>query len=176
MNRIAMVTGASRGIGRACALELAQAGNKVALAARQTDKLEEVAADISTAGGQFDFSREGTFVYLSGKSAAGRSLVWLDSAGKTSELLRIPGAYYSPRVSPDGNRVAFSVSTKDIEVYDWRRDNTVKLTSSEGSRNFPVWTPDGKHIVFREQSPTRSALRWIRADGAGELVKRERNA
>ena len=52
MNRIAMVTGASRGIGRACALELAKAGVKVALAARQLDKLEEVAGEIRALGGE----------------------------------------------------------------------------------------------------------------------------
>jgi len=50
-NRIAMVTGASRGIGKVCALQLAKAGAKVALAARQVDKLEEVAAEIRAAGG-----------------------------------------------------------------------------------------------------------------------------
>ena len=50
--RIAMVTGASRGIGRACALELARAGRKVALGARQMDKLEEVTAEIRAAGGE----------------------------------------------------------------------------------------------------------------------------
>ncbi|MEP6717379.1 MAG: SDR family NAD(P)-dependent oxidoreductase, partial [Terriglobia bacterium] len=47
-----MITGASRGIGRACALELAKAGAKVALAARQVEKLEEVAGEIRAAGGE----------------------------------------------------------------------------------------------------------------------------
>ena len=49
--RIALVTGASQGIGRACALELARAGAHVALAARSVDKLEAVAAEITAAGG-----------------------------------------------------------------------------------------------------------------------------
>src|SRR5260370_3012228 len=49
--RIALITGASQGIGRACALELARAGASVALAARNLDKLAEVAAEIAAAGG-----------------------------------------------------------------------------------------------------------------------------
>jgi 3-oxoacyl-[acyl-carrier protein] reductase len=50
--RIALVTGASQGIGRACALELARAGASVALAARNQAKLAEVKAEIEAAGGQ----------------------------------------------------------------------------------------------------------------------------
>ncbi len=49
--KIALVTGASQGIGRACALELAKAGATVALAARNVEKLEAVAAEITAAGG-----------------------------------------------------------------------------------------------------------------------------
>ncbi len=49
--RIALVTGASQGIGRACALELARQGATVALAARNEAKLAEVAAEIDAAGG-----------------------------------------------------------------------------------------------------------------------------
>ena len=49
--RIALVTGASQGIGRACALELAKVGATVALAARNETKLAEVAAEIAAAGG-----------------------------------------------------------------------------------------------------------------------------
>ncbi len=44
-NRIAFVSGASRGIGKACAVALAKAGARVVLAARDWAKLEETAAD-----------------------------------------------------------------------------------------------------------------------------------
>ena len=50
--RIALVTGASQGIGRACALALAEAGATVALAARNETRLAEVAAEIEAAGGK----------------------------------------------------------------------------------------------------------------------------
>ncbi len=45
--RVAVVTGASQGIGRACALKLAQCGATVALVARNLQKLEEVAQEIA---------------------------------------------------------------------------------------------------------------------------------
>jgi 3-oxoacyl-[acyl-carrier protein] reductase len=51
-DRIALVTGASQGIGRATALALAQAGAKVACAARNAEKLAGVVAEIAAAGGE----------------------------------------------------------------------------------------------------------------------------
>ena len=47
----ALVTGASQGIGRACALALAKAGARVGIAARNEEKLRAVAAEIAAAGG-----------------------------------------------------------------------------------------------------------------------------
>ncbi len=51
-DKVALVTGASQGIGRATALALAQASARVALAARNQAKLDELAAEITAAGGE----------------------------------------------------------------------------------------------------------------------------
>jgi len=50
--RVALVTGASQGIGRACALALAEGGARLALAARSEEKLAAVAREIEARGGQ----------------------------------------------------------------------------------------------------------------------------
>ena len=50
--RVAFVTGASQGIGRTCALRLAKDGAAVAVAARNQEKLNELVAEISAAGGK----------------------------------------------------------------------------------------------------------------------------
>ncbi len=50
--RVALVTGASQGIGRGCALRLAKSGAAVAVAARNRENLDEVVREITAAGGQ----------------------------------------------------------------------------------------------------------------------------
>jgi NADP-dependent 3-hydroxy acid dehydrogenase YdfG len=61
--RIALVSGASSGFGEAIALSLAEAGAKVALAARREDRLQALKAKIEAMGGEAlvivaDFSKE----------------------------------------------------------------------------------------------------------------------
>jgi NAD(P)-dependent dehydrogenase (short-subunit alcohol dehydrogenase family) len=51
-DKVAIVTGASRGIGRAIAIHLARNGAKVVVAARDAKKLNEVVAEIKEFGGE----------------------------------------------------------------------------------------------------------------------------
>jgi 3-oxoacyl-[acyl-carrier protein] reductase len=51
-NHVALVTGASQGIGRACALALAESGASLALAARSESKLADVVQEIEAKGGK----------------------------------------------------------------------------------------------------------------------------
>jgi 3-oxoacyl-[acyl-carrier protein] reductase len=50
--RVALITGASQGIGRACALALAREGATVAVAARNQQRLDELVAEIIAVGGK----------------------------------------------------------------------------------------------------------------------------
>ena len=52
--RVAFITGASQGIGRECAAELARAGARVIVGARQQDKLQELVEEIRSSGGEAD--------------------------------------------------------------------------------------------------------------------------
>jgi serine/threonine-protein kinase len=130
--------------------------------------LDDVAGNAGTGGGQLDVSRNGTMVYLSGKSSTTTwPVVWLDGSGKTQPLMARPGRYFTPRFSPDGNWLALSVNSgkgRDIYVYDWRHDTMPRLTFNGQSNFMPVWTPDGKHIAYA----AFDGLWWVRADGAGE--------
>lgn len=95
-NRIAFVTGASRGIGRACALALSGGGAKVALAARQIEKLEEVAAEVRGAGGEayvvpIDLASPESIKEAFGKASKefGRIDILINNAGLTRDGLAL---------------------------------------------------------------------------------------
>jgi len=68
-DKIALVTGASRGIGRSISLALAESGAHVVLSARSLDRLEEVEREITSFGGKAttiaaDLAQEEQIVHL----------------------------------------------------------------------------------------------------------------
>jgi hypothetical protein len=102
--------------------------------------LNDVRGVAQNVAGKFDVSLTGTLVYQKGSGSAPTltTIQWLDSTGKLEPLLARPGAYLSPRVSPDGKRLAVLVQeggTRNLLVYEWQNDRTTKLTSTGFSYN-----------------------------------------
>ena len=92
--KIAIVTGASRGIGRGIALALASAGAHVVCAARDQAKLDAVVAEITAAGGEgsahgADVSSRESIESLTATTAAahGRIDILVNNAGITRDTL-----------------------------------------------------------------------------------------
>ena len=92
--RVALVTGASQGIGRACALLLAAGGAQVALAARNEEKLAETKAQILVAGGQAEAFKldvasedEVKSVFKAALAKFGRLDILVNNAGITRDQL-----------------------------------------------------------------------------------------
>ncbi len=122
-------------------------------------------------------SNSGTMVYVEGSSASTQvSMAWLDGAEGTEVLPAPPkNAYFFPRLSPDGKRIAMTINEpggRDLWVYEWGQNRFTRLTFlKQISTMPPLWTPDGKHILFR--NPLTSELQgggtyWMRSDGGGQ--------
>lgn len=94
--RTAFVTGASRGIGKACAFALAAAGARVVVAARTLDRCEEVAAEIRSQGHEamavaMDLSSKESIVQAIGQAAKefGPIHILVNNAGITKDGLAV---------------------------------------------------------------------------------------
>ena len=94
--RIAMVTGANRGIGKACAETLSLAGYRLVLAARSVDKLQELANALSSNGSdtfviEIDLANRDSIVNAAGKAAKefGRIDILVNNAGMTKDGLAV---------------------------------------------------------------------------------------
>ena len=133
--------------------------------------LDDVAYDAVASEAQFDVSQGGTLVYRrrSGGASSSATVQWLDPTGKQVPLLATLGAYVGTfRVSPDGQRIAIAIedgANQDIWVYEPQRDKMTRLTF--GGQRFlnPVWSRDGRYVVFGSLS---GGVFWSRADGAGQ--------
>jgi serine/threonine-protein kinase len=129
--------------------------------------LQEVSSEPATGIAQMDFSASGTLVYRSGGTESLKTLQWLDSAGRMESLGTEPALYLYPRFSPDGSRLAFLLSQgplTDLWVYDLRRGAKGRVTSGTSFNSFPVWSPDGRYLVFQ----SAGGMFWARSDAAGK--------
>ena len=123
--------------------------------------------------GQFTISQNGTLVYVTGgiRIPDVRSLVWVDRRGNVEPVAAPHREYVSPRLSSDGRRVAVSARVtggagQDIWIYDLARETSTRLTLRHDN-TYPIWSPDGKRIVFGSDPNGYPNLFRMPADGSG---------
>jgi serine/threonine-protein kinase len=128
--------------------------------------IEDVASDLSYGSTQVSFSQTGSLVYRAGRVGRLRDVLWLSEDGRTQALWPDPSMAITPRLSPDGRRLAMFINngpTSDLWVYDIDKTTKTRLTSGLTGLD-AVWSHDGQFIVF--QAP--GGMFWTRADGAGK--------
>jgi serine/threonine-protein kinase len=144
---------------------------RLALTGDGVPAVEGIEQSLVTGAAQYSISSTGTLVYLAGGLAGRKNrMVWVTRNGDEKLLPAAPHNYQFPRVSPDGLRVAVTISDQEahIWVYDVAKDTLRRLTLEGSVNNVPTWLPDGRRIAFRSnQGGGPGSLFWQASDGSG---------
>ncbi len=123
-------------------------------------------------------SDNGTLVYIPGKLpiyGEDRTLVWVDRNGKEEPAAGLANYFVASRISPDGSKVALGVGERSenssIWIGDLRRKTLMRVIYGKGWHHSPLWTPDGKRIVFSKLDSGLLGIYWMAADGSGKSEK-----
>lgn len=97
-------------------------------------------------------SRSGTLVYVPAPATVENVLVWVDRAGRATPAADVRTRHHTPRLSPDGRRVAVVVRSgmmgRDIWIHDLDQGSRTRLTTEGSDNRSPVWRPDGQRLTF----------------------------
>jgi serine/threonine-protein kinase len=130
--------------------------------------VEEVSSDATFGFARFDVSTNGTLLYRKGRTEGLRTVHWMDAAGTLTALETNAARYQVPRVSPpDGSSLAWlknQGATTDIWIRDLPSGKEARLTDNSDVYGGPVWTPDGRYVIFR----STKGIQGTRADGGGK--------
>jgi len=176
--KVALVTGASSGIGAAVARDLAGAGLRVAACARRADRLEALAAEAAGAGGEVlavpaDLRSEESIAALFGRVRAtwGGVDVLVNNAGLGRKAPLVSGATEAWREMLEVNVLALCVCTREA-VADMRargdRGHVVHVSSMSGHR-----VPGGSGVYSATKFAVRALTEGLRQElrGLGSAIR-----
>jgi Tol biopolymer transport system component len=147
---------------------------KLAVEGAAVPVVEGVMQSSTSGAAQYSFSATGSLVYVSGGfQATQNKLVWVGRNGTEQAVAAPAHGYLIPRLSPDGGRVAVGIAEQENQIwlYDLSRETLTRLTFEGNSSNGPVWTPDGKRVVFNSNKEGGTNIFWQLADGSGGLER-----
>jgi hypothetical protein len=130
--------------------------------------IEHVATSPKDGYGAFRMSRNGSIVFEPARSLEGRVLTWVDRAGRETPLSIPPRSFGTPRVSPDGARLAFAASQddrRDIWIYELASEKLSRATLN-GDNDAPLWTLDGRWLTYTSRRADGQHLVRQSAEGS----------
>jgi Tol biopolymer transport system component len=93
----------------------------------------------------------------------------IDRRGNVKPLLDSARAFFGGTISPDGQKIVTTIqaANDDIWIYHIARRTLTRFTFGGGNHGFPIWSPDGKYIVYIAEKGTTSDIFRKTWDGSG---------
>jgi Tol biopolymer transport system component len=83
-----------------------------------------------------------------------QEMLWVNRSGEIEGRVgAVQNSIFFPELSPDGKWIAVSardgeVNDRDIWIHNTAENSKSRVTNIKGNDNFPIWSPDGKELIF----------------------------
>jgi serine/threonine protein kinase len=123
----------------------------------------------------YSVSRD-VLVMQTGTAPSLSQLTWFDRMGKPVGTVGSAGTYHNVRLSPDGRKIATDQTDPDgLNIDVWAHDPvrglSTRLTFDPALDYAPVWSPDGKQVMFASSRQSGWRIFLKNADGSGSEQK-----
>ena len=132
--------------------------------------IRDLATRPASGAAHYALSDDGTLVYLPGTASSGTSTVCRVDRDGNETILDLPERLYQRvEIAPDKRRLVLDVDNANANIWIWdvERADLSRMTF-RGSNNNPIWTPDGRYVVYASSRGGRTAIYRQPAEGGSE--------